>query len=710
MKAVIMAGGEGKRLRPLTETMPKPLVPVGNVPAIRRILHLLSEHGITDAAVTTGYLAEKLENTLGNENEGVTLTYFRESEPKGTAGSVKSASDYIGNEDFLVISGDAVCEFDITKAIENKNKSGAEALIILTHVSYPGEYGVVLCDNDGKITGFSEKPSLSGTFSDTVNTGIYILSPSVLSKIPSAKPFDFGRDLFPEMLKNGAMLYGTVDDGYWCDIGDPEAYHDANMKISEGRNVIGPRCEIATRDIKKTVIMADCHIGENCRISESIICENVTIENDCAIGVGCIIGEGSVIGEGAVLTDGTRLSAGSHVPDGMILRSVAICGGITSASALLSDKGIRCRTERLSASLAVKIGCALTDACGKGRIGIMHDGSTFSCRTATAILRGIRAFGGEAVLLGQGFEAAASYAAVDMKLDLSIMLSVIDHFFEMSVFDENGLYPKRDVERRFLTALSSDPPASSSVAPRASECNFTEERYIPMLTSGRIPLESIAINIQRENEPSRMLTRILLTQGAVSRQGGVKLSVSDDGFSLSAEQDGFVLDDWHIKAILLKYLIRGDAALPVSSPAVLFDIGGARVIPYTHCPSGNSEDDARAVSAKIPELRHACAAGAELMGLLVASGRTLRELSGRLPRFATESIDIPFPSGSGHLGILSSLGTPAGDGVKAEYARGSVRIVPNRNGFSLSAEAASGEYASELLSLSRREIERLLKK
>ena len=267
MKAVIMAGGEGKRLRPITETMPKPLVPVGNVPAIRRILRLIARYGITEAAVTTGYLAEKLEETLGKQCDGVNLTYFRETEPRGTAGGVKAAQDFISDGDFLVISGDAVCEFDLAAAIEKKNGCGAEALMILTRVAHPGEYGVVLYDSDGRVTGFSEKPSLSGTYSDTVNTGIYILSPSVLKYIPDNTSYDFGRDVFPDMLSKGANIFAYTDSGYWCDIGDPESYHSANMKYSSDHNSIGARCEIASREIKSSVIMQDCKIGTNCRVT-----------------------------------------------------------------------------------------------------------------------------------------------------------------------------------------------------------------------------------------------------------------------------------------------------------------------------------------------------------------------------------------------------------------------------------------------------------
>ncbi len=702
-----MAGGRGSRLLPITETMPKPLVPVGNVPAIRRILRLISRHGIKEAVITTGYLAAMLEEEIGDICEGVTVQYSRENEPKGTAGSVLSASDMFCDEEFVVISGDSVCETNLTEAIRKKHELDAEALIILSRVENPSEYGVVLSDSTGKITGFSEKPSLSGTYSNTVNTGIYVLSRSILDLIPRNRSYDFGRELFPELLNSGRALYSHIDSGYWCDIGDPESYHGANMRFSGDHNVVAEGCEILSRDIKHSVIMKNCSVAKNCRITEAILCPDVKVEEDCVIGAGCIVGHGSVIGEGSVLTEGTRLSAGSHVPSGMILRSVAICGGISSAEALMSDSGLSLRIEQLSASLSVKIGASLANATNRGKIGIMQDGSTFSGRAGVALARGIRSFGGEAIQLGHGFDAAASSAASLLGLDLSIMLSCRERRLEVSFFDSTGLYPKRDFERRFLSALSGDLPISDSQK-QVKDIKFLEDSYIPFIKHNARPLEGVSFNIIRENRASQLLGRILTSLGAAPRRNGIKMSVSDDGFKLSAEQDGFILDDWHIKAILLHYLIRDEAALPSSAPAILSDISSARVLRYSHCPSGDGEDEARELSKRHPMLNHACIAAIKLISLISSSEKSLFDLSQSIPPFSTDSTELLFPRGSGHLGILSELGVPDGDGVKAEYARGNVRIIPKRGGFSLSAEAASGEYASELLSLSSREIKRLL--
>lgn len=707
MKAVIMAGGEGRRLRPITEKMPKPLVPVASVPAIVRILRLLLKSGITEAAVTTGYLADRLERKLGKECEGVSLTYFREETPLGTAGGVLRAKEFLGEEDFVVISGDAVSEADIKDAAEARRRLGAEALILLSHAEDPGEYGVVLCDREGRVTGFSEKPSLSGTYSDTVNTGIYFFSPAVLSRIPENVPYDFGKDLFPAMLAAGASLFGKTDPGYWCDVGDADSYYRANMRLTGGKTALGDSCRVSGEAIA-SVLMDGCTVGAGSRIFSSVLCENVKIGKSCEIGPGCVIGADSVLGDRVTLMSGTRLPAGSRLPEGTVLRSGTATAEGISASSLLGGNGLLLPAPLLTPSLAVRIGGALAEACRGGKIGLLHDGGEEAARAAAALLRGIRVHGGEVLFLGKGFEAVASYAALKEGLALSLFLRLENGTASLALFDKTGLYPKRDFERRFLAAFTCEEPVSRERSKNAAESTFTETSYFPMLTKNRCELEGFPVAVTRENPASLLLTRALLEKGGRFLPGGLSFTVSDDGFSLLAEQNGFTADDWHVKALLLRYLIRDRVALPATSPALLFDLCGSRGRLYTRCPSGEEEDGARADASLHPELIHACAAAMELAGLVSASGKSLKELSSHVPKFAFDSEDF-LTDASHRLGILPLLGEPDGDGVKADYSRGSVRIVPSRGGYRLYAEAASGEYARELLSLSRKEIERRIR-
>ena len=707
MKAVIMAGGEGKRLRPITEKMPKPLVPINGTPAITLILRLLSQSRIKEAAVTVGYLADKLETALGNECEGVQIKYFREEQPLGTAGGVLQTKDFIGNDDFVVVSGDSVTEIDIKAMAEERKRLDAEALIVLTHCETPGEYGVVLRNEKGRVVGFSEKPPLCGTFSDTVNTGIYLFSNKIFDRIPEGIPYDFGKDLFPTMLREGVPIYSAVASGYWCDIGDAKAYYDANMRLTKKENSIGKNCITENAKVSSSVIMDNCRLGVGSVIDSAVLCEGVTVGDGARIEKGSVIGANSVIGKNAVLREGTKLPADSIVSTGITIKSTTMFYGINSASKLLGQNGLLIPKNQLTSTLAVKIGNALSSACKKGRIGIMSDGEPSASYVLSDIIRGCRAAGSETLLLGVGFEAQAAYAATVLQLEASIFIRSHKNEFEISLFDSSGLYPKRSFERSFLSALSSEDTSCENEQKRSSECDFSESFYFPLITKKRRSLDGFEINVLTQNTASRLLERALTSLGGVKSEKGLRLFISDDGFSLSAEQDGFSVDDWHIKALILKYLPREDVCLPISYPSALFSLcrGGCKT--YTRCPTDDREDSVRKKASKTPELIHACVAAAELAGLLSASSKKLIELSRNLPGFFFNKEEY-FCSSGASLSIISELGTPDGDGVKTVYSRGSVRIIPSRNGYLISSEAASGEYAKELMELSRKDIERLL--
>src|SRR5215472_13221898 len=214
MKAVVMAGGEGSRLRPLTVTRPKPMVPIVGRPVMEHILNLLKAHGITDVVVTVQYMASAIEDYFGDGSQfGMRINYSREEVPLGTAGSVKNAEEYL-DEPFLVISGDALTDFNLEEIIKFHTERKAMATLMLASVANPLEYGVIITDDQQRIRQFLEKPSWGEVFSDTINTGIYVLDPKVFSYFEKDKPFDFSQELFPYMLKKGDPLYGYVGKGY----------------------------------------------------------------------------------------------------------------------------------------------------------------------------------------------------------------------------------------------------------------------------------------------------------------------------------------------------------------------------------------------------------------------------------------------------------------------------------------------------------------
>src|SRR6185503_7850936 len=203
MKAVVMAGGEGTRLRPLTSNQPKPMVPIVGKPCMEHILELLREHGMTDVVVTVAFLPQAIRSYFGTgDTLGMQIGYSVEESPLGTAGSVRLAADQL-NETFLVISGDALCDIDLTALIQFHKEKGAAVTIGLKSVDNPLEFGIVVTDEDGRVERFLEKPSWSQVFSDTINTGIYVLEPEVLRHVPTDGPYDFSKELFPLLLEMG---------------------------------------------------------------------------------------------------------------------------------------------------------------------------------------------------------------------------------------------------------------------------------------------------------------------------------------------------------------------------------------------------------------------------------------------------------------------------------------------------------------------------
>ncbi|MGH7737794.1 MAG: sugar phosphate nucleotidyltransferase [Candidatus Tyrphobacter sp.] len=298
MKAVVMAGGEGSRLRPLTSRLPKPLVPVANKPVMQHIIELLRRHGITEIVATLHYLADEVESAFGDGSAlGVRLQYVVEDTPLGTAGAVKLAQDLLGGERFIVISGDAITDLDLQAVLAYHLERDSEATIVLRRAANPLEFGIVTTGPDGRVTSFLEKPSWSEVFTDTVNTGIYVLEPGVLGCIEPGRVCDFSRDVFPAMLSSGRRLHGYVTQGYWTDIGTLVQYQQANYDAAE--RLVNLEIDGERRD-------SGIWAGRGCRIdATATLVPPVILGNEVTIAAGAriegptVLGSGSSIGEDA---------------------------------------------------------------------------------------------------------------------------------------------------------------------------------------------------------------------------------------------------------------------------------------------------------------------------------------------------------------------------------------------------------------------------
>lgn len=234
MKAVVMAGGEGTRLRPMTASMPKPLLPIVNKPIMEHVLRLLQRHGFSETVVTVQFLASLVRNYFGDgEDFGMPLHYATEETPLGTAGSVKNAENLLRDDTFLVISGDALTDFDLTDLVKFHRDKGAMVTVCLTRVPDPLEFGITIVDDEGRVQRFLEKPTWGQVFSDTVNTGIYVMEPEVFDYVAEGVSVDWSGDVFPKLVADGKPIYGYVAEGYWEDVGTHESYVRAQADVLE---------------------------------------------------------------------------------------------------------------------------------------------------------------------------------------------------------------------------------------------------------------------------------------------------------------------------------------------------------------------------------------------------------------------------------------------------------------------------------------------
>jgi mannose-1-phosphate guanylyltransferase/phosphomannomutase len=422
MKAVVMAGGAGSRLRPLTINYPKPMVPMVNKPVIAHILDLLKRHGILDVVITLQYMAEDIQDYFGDgQHLGMRIVYSIEETPLGTAGSVKQAQKYL-DETFIVISGDAVTDIDLGAVIAYHQAQKALATITLYHVNNPLEYGVVIVDERGRIQQFLEKPSWGEVISDTVNTGIYVLEPKVLDYFEPGISFDFSKDLFPILLKNGDPLYGYIAQGYWCDVGNIAEYMRASNDLLEGRVQVAPigrqlagsvwvgdGVEIAPDaqlygavylgtgvKIKKGVIIygptvildysvvdnyahldrsivwRNCYIGEGVELRGAIIGRQCSLKSKVVIFEGAVVGDGSVVGEGAVIHPGVKIWPQKEVEAGATVKT-SIIWGAQGRRVLFGRYGVTGLVNvDLTPEFAARLGAAFAATLPKGATVVIN--------------------------------------------------------------------------------------------------------------------------------------------------------------------------------------------------------------------------------------------------------------------------------------------------------------------------------------------------
>ena len=348
MKAMILAAGVGSRLDPLTRAIPKPMVPIVNRPVIEHIVHDLKKHGFTEIRINLHYLGDVIQEYLGDGSKfGVQISYSQEDKLWGDAGSVKRSQDFFGSETFMVVGGDDISDINLSEVVAFHKSKKATSTITLTAVEDPSQFGIVITEEDGRISRFMEKPKGEDVFSNTANTGVYLFEPEVFDLIPADTFYGFGNDVFPQLLAAGKPLYGFLSDAFWKDVGNLQVYRQTNFEALAGKVALEfpmPEVRPGVWIGKGTIIDPSAEIGTP-----------VAIGNHVTIGAGAKIGENTVIGNNSIIEADctlreTILWEGAHINSGTQLeRCVVGKNAAVSSNVAIFDANIMDPARRMTA-------------------------------------------------------------------------------------------------------------------------------------------------------------------------------------------------------------------------------------------------------------------------------------------------------------------------------------------------------------------------
>jgi mannose-1-phosphate guanylyltransferase / phosphomannomutase len=552
MKAVIMAGGEGTRLRPLTSNQPKPMLPLANRPMMEHVVALLRSHGFEDVVVTVAFMANAIRNYFGDGSEfGVTMAYATEATPLGTAGSILNAREQL-EERFMVISGDVLTDMDLTAIVRTHDEKGALGTIALKSVEDPLEFGIVITDESGEIERFLEKPTWGQVFSDTINTGIYVLEPEIFDYIAPGKPVDFSADVFPDVLASGRPLYGHVAEGYWEDVGTLDAYLGAHIDVMDGKVQVdvsgfelrpgvwlgkGAEVDPSARIDGPAIIGGNVHIGagthlrsycvlgQNTQIGDNVTMTRSVVHDNSFLGAGVSI-DGTVLGRSCDLRQGVHCEEGVVLGEECFVGAGAVitsdvkvypfktveAGATVNTSIIWESRGARSLFGRLgvtglanvdiSPELVMRLSMAWAGSFEKGStITASRDTSRAARVLKRAVMVGCNAAGvnvddleaATVPVTRHQVRSASSIGGVTVRLDPSDSQSVVIRFF-----DQGGLDIDENTQRR-IERLYHREEFRRALAPDIGEIGFPGralEHYtsalVDSLDSGPVGVSAIA--------------------------------------------------------------------------------------------------------------------------------------------------------------------------------------------------------------------------
>lgn len=717
-KAVILCGGKGIRLRPLTCDTPKPLLTIGGIPVIINIINMLKRQKITDIALTTGYKGDELEDFVREyfKNENLlNLKFYREETPLGSAGGVKQAGDFIDG-DFMVICGDAWCDFDIESAFSLLESKGCHAVIVTSNTNSPLEYGLVISDENGKITAFTEKPAWSGVCSKTVNTGIYIFKKEVLDLIPDGK-YDFGRDLFSAMLRDKLDIYAHPINGKWCDIGDPEAYYRCNMESTNKMGYIGNGCQISPNAIiEQSVILDNVTVDSGSVIKGAVIGKGCVIEKSCKVKQGCVIGPNSVIKEGTVLHPGVFLN------ENTVLDKNRYVSNPLHGINLFMNRCMRFDLEIMTESLCHALGQAIRRTIGdKGKIGVMTEASGLCHKISQSLMEGISANSQTVYSLGIGTQEVGAFSARKEKFDLTLFVGETSDSngitaVKLSFFDENGIYPGAIFESnlKYAAKWGNDFPQKTG---KIINFDGWEDVYInSIIKECDAPISNMEIFFKGNSRLFSYIEGISKKYTGESIEKTHKLTVCADS---SGDIDGVIYDgiyfdkDHILCTVILYYIKRGvtEIPLPHRTPNAIKKFvteNGARLSLYSLSSHDLRENAVKTCFTHLPALQDPCFALFSFISYIIANKLTGKALDLLLPRFASITGEMYIPEALKQEIIDSQRHSGEGFFIKSESK---IRLIPeNSHIIAMCTEAADMADARELMKKAKSYIESFIDK
>ena len=593
-----MAGGEGRRLRPLTCTVPKPLAPLLNRPIVDYTLDNLEKHGFTEAGFALGYMADAIRAHIGGGEWEVKCSFFDPMRDLGTAGSVRFALETLGaTEAVLVLSGDGLTDIDLTALVRAHKESGAAATVALTRVAEPSEYGVAVTDENGFIRQFLEKPERSCVFSDYANMGIYVLEKEALELIPKGEPFDFSNDLFPLMMHRGMKLFGFKSEGYWCDIGDIDQYKRAQRDMLEGRIGfktaakcengvwIEPNASIASgakltapcyigsgaliedgaaigahtvigsgaavecgASLKRSILLENAHIGASCELREAVVCENAWIGRSAKLFSGSVVGAGTHIGAGATLMPNAAVWPSKQVESGAGIEHSLIWGETASRAEFFGGR-VRANAGELTPETALRLGASFASLFYKAlpaKLAVCTDGESVSVMLKQAALAGIVSQGVDASSLAPCSSACFAFTVSHSIFNGGIYIAAGgESGAELIFFDENGCEATADTARRVKAAfmLGEKKPRLTAELGLITGMNGMEEAFEHWIMEGvdrkKLMENAKTLRICAGRQQKMTIARLLLRLGwCVEETYGREKPRSPDENTLCISIDG----------------------------------------------------------------------------------------------------------------------------------------------------------------------------